>query len=204
MTFSYILFLSIVNTNQTGSTFCGHIADYLAEVGFVPDARAKDYCFVFDKDVYEDGQLSDENKKSTAEFCGDRKQYFWTSDIADHPLVHFRAGDKEWRLLVHFFGFFHFTDPAVGNYYKRFVRDFLHYHDSIYCAAGKIVKALQAEGMKGGFSLDENGGGGFSAMHIRRGDFQYKKVKIPAEEWYENTKEVWKPKEIIYIATDER
>ena len=33
---------------------------------------------------------------------------------------------------------------------------------------------------------------------------QYKKVKLPAEEWYENTKEVWQPKEILFIATDER
>lgn len=41
-------------------------------------------------------------------------------------------------------------------------------------------------------------------MHIRRGEFQYQKVKIPAEEWYENTKEIWKPKELLYIATDER
>jgi hypothetical protein len=84
------------------------------------------------------------------------------------------------------------------------VRDFLHYHDAIYCAAGKIVKALQAEAMQRGFTVDENGVGGFSAMHIRRGDFQYKKVKLPAEEWYVNTKEIWQPKEIIFIATDER
>ena len=39
---------------------------------------------------------------------------------------------------------------------------------------------------------------------IYRGEFQYKKVKIPAEEWYENTKEIWKQNELIYIATDER
>ena len=48
------------------------------------------------------------------------------------------------------------------------------------------------------------GGGSYSALHVRRGDLQYKKVKIPAAEWYENTKEVWKPKELLYIATDER
>eukprot|EP00549_Striatella_unipunctata_P020868 CAMPEP_0118681386 /NCGR_PEP_ID=MMETSP0800-20121206/4909_1 /TAXON_ID=210618 ORGANISM="Striatella unipunctata, Strain CCMP2910" /NCGR_SAMPLE_ID=MMETSP0800 /ASSEMBLY_ACC=CAM_ASM_000638 /LENGTH=175 /DNA_ID=CAMNT_0006577675 /DNA_START=62 /DNA_END=589 /DNA_ORIENTATION=+ len=46
--------------------------------------------------------------------------------------------------------------------------------------------------------------GHYSSLHVRRGDLQYKKVKIPAEEWYENTKEVWKPKEILFIATDER
>lgn len=41
-------------------------------------------------------------------------------------------------------------------------------------------------------------------QHIRRGDLQYKRVKIPAIEWYQNTKEVWQEKEILYIATDER
>jgi len=87
----------------------------------------------------------------------------------------------------------HFSNPAFDHYYKRFVRDFLHYHDSIYCAAGKIVKAVQKEG-----------GGSYSAMRVRRGDLQYKRVKIPAAEWYANTNEVWKPKELLYIATDER
>jgi hypothetical protein len=124
--------------------------------------------------------------------------------MQDHPVIHFRAGDKRWRLLTHFYGFIHFTDPAIDNYYKRFVRDHLHYHDQIYCAAGKIVKALQLEAIQHGWTVDSNGAGGYSAMHIRRGDFQYKRVKIPAEEWYENTKELWKPNELIFIATDER
>lgn len=44
----------------------------------------------------------------------------------------------------------------------------------------------------------------WSSLHVRRGDLQYKNVKIPAEEWYNNTKEVWKPGEILFIATDER
>jgi hypothetical protein len=97
---------------------------------------------------------------------------YWTEELQQHPLIHFRAGDKQWRLLTHFYAFFHFTDPAIDNFYKRLVRDFLHYHDSIFCAAGKIIKSLQAEGVKRGFKPDEEGGGGFSAMHIRRGEFQ--------------------------------
>ncbi len=80
----------------------------------------------------------------------------------------------------------------------------MHYHDEIYCAAGKIVLALQEEGTKRGFTLDTEGGGGFSSMHVRRGDLQYKKVKISAEEWYANLKDTWQENEIIYIATDER
>ena len=34
--------------------------------------------------------------------------------------------------------------------------------------------------------------------------FKYKKVKISAEEWYDNLKETFKDNEVIYIATDER
>ena len=102
----------------------------------------------------------------------ERKRWYWTKEIQKNPLIHFRAGDKEWRLLTHFYGFFHFTNPAVENYYKRFVRDFLHYHDTIFCAAGKIIKAVQAEGIERGFSVDDEGSGGFSALHIRRGEFQ--------------------------------
>jgi hypothetical protein len=133
-----------------------------------------------------------------------RNQTYWTSELQDHTLIHIRAGEKKWRLLTHYYSFVHFTDPAIDNYFKRFVRDFLHYHDVIYCAAGKIVKALQVEARERGFETDDQGAGGYSSMHVRRGELQYQKVKIPAEEWYSNTKEIWKPKEILYIATDER
>ena len=98
-----------------------------------------------------------------------------------------------------------FTDAAIGNYYKRFVRDYMRYHDTIYCAAGKVVAALRKEGADRGFEVDtETETGGYSAMHIRRGDLQFKRVKFGPEEWWRNTKEIWQPKEIIYIATDER
>lgn len=124
--------------------------------------------------------------------------------MQDPILIHFKANDKDFRLLAHFYGFLHFTNSTVDHYFKRFVRDFLHYNDQVYCAAGKIVKALQVEAQARGFNRDANGNGGYSSMHIRRGDFQFKVVKLSAEDWYNNTKEIWQPNEIIYIATDER
>ena len=39
---------------------------------------------------------------------------------------------------------------------------------------------------------------------VRRGDFQYKSVKITADDWYKNTRGLFKNNEIVYIATDER
>lgn len=122
----------------------------------------------------------------------------------DAPLIHFQASHRDYRLLNHFYGFLLFTNPQIDHFYKRFVRDFLHYKDEVFCAAGKIVLALQEESKKRGFELDEEGGGGYSSFHVRRGDLQYKKVKISGEEWQQNTKELFLPKEILYIATDER
>lgn len=186
------------------SAHCEPLYDYLVESGEAPHVKASHSCIVFDVDAYHGKGLTFENKQTAKRRCGERIPTYWNEAMQEPVLVHFRASEKEYRLLAHFYGMVYFTDPAIENYYKRFVRDFLHYHDAIYCAAGKIVKAVQAEGEKRGFLPDAEGGGGFSTMHVRRGDLQYKKVKIPAEEWYDNTKEVWKPGEILYIATDER
>ena len=45
--------------------------------------------------------------------------------------------------------------------------------------------------------------GFYSSLHARRGDLQCKFVKMPAEEWHENAKDILLPKELIRIATDE-
>lgn len=49
-------------------------------------------------------------------------------------------------------------------YYKRFVRDYLHYTDVILCKSAAIVDRLLREG-----------GGSYISFHIRRGDFQVSK-----------------------------
>ena len=131
------------------------------------------------------------------------ENFYFNSTMQDQPLIHFST-DKAHRILAHYYGIMHFTNPQHDNFFKRFVRDYMHYHDNIYCAAGKIVLALQNEGQTLGFHLDAEQGGGYSSLHVRRGDFQYKKVKIPAEEWYRNLHDTWRTGEIIYVATDER
>ena len=100
----------------------------------------------------------------------------------------------------------------------------MRYHEEVFCAAGKVIIALQYEGynrnvgaltgaaadggnsgvVKSSMSLDSELVGGYSSLHIRRGDLQFKEVKFDSSEWYANTKEIWKPNEVLYIATDER
>jgi hypothetical protein len=48
------------------------------------------------------------------------------------------------------------------------------------------------------------GTGEFDTFHIRRGDFQYKRTRIEANEIHENVKQYIAPNATIYIATDER
>jgi hypothetical protein len=183
---------------------CMTINGFLEESGYFPQFRAIDGCVVFDVNKFNGKEMDAAAKESVTTFCGSRVITYWNQEQNEPTLVHFHADDKVYRLLTHFYSMLHFTDPAIDHYVKRFVRDFLHYHDSIFCAAGKIVKALQYEGKQRGHAVDDEGGGGYSAMHIRRGDLQYKKVKIPAKTWWNNTQELWKENEIIYIATDER
>ena len=86
---------------------------------------------------------------------------------------------------------------------KRFVRDRVRYHDVVYCIASKIASKLKALSDALSSSYPN-----YVTFHIRRGDFQHKWVKIPAEEIIVNIKkENLIPnmhQRIAYIATDEK
>jgi hypothetical protein len=179
--------------------YCDILWKHLRKIGYQPQLGGNKQCFVFDHDVFQGQDISEDLQERVNRFCGqERTPVFYNQTIHEPQLIHWDASNAEgngvtgFRLLNHFYSFLFFTDPVVDNYYKRFVRDFLHYKDSLYCAAGKIVHALNAEGKE------------WSTMHVRRGDLQYKEVKIDGLTWYENLKDVWHEGEILFIATDER
>jgi hypothetical protein len=175
---------------------CENLYKHLRKVGYQPPLEAGRNCFVFDQDVFHGQEITDELKERATRFCGkERTPVYYNQTMHEPELLHWDASqvnDGGHRLLNHFYSFLFYTDSVVDNHYKRFVRDFLHYKDALYCAAGKIVNALNHEGKE------------WSTLHVRRGDLQYKDVKIPAEEWYENLKEIWNEGELLFIATDER
>ncbi|KAL3808542.1 hypothetical protein ACHAXA_002709 [Cyclostephanos tholiformis] len=207
---------------KVADLFCGHLYDHYLLHGLWANITTEfpiRNCFIFDVDVFNLGNtstLKPEMKDRINKFCMEgadsRTPYFYNQDMHESKVVHFTTLRMKWRLLAHHYAFFFFTDPKIGNYYKRFVRDFLRYHDEMYCAAGKIILALQYEDYlrqsdkerSSSLNLDSLLVGGYSSLHIRRGDLQFKEVKIDSNQWYQNTKEVWKPNEILYIATDER
>jgi len=191
---------------------CFTISNFLENsAGYLPEFRAVDGCIIFDEQIFSSSSLPPPQQHSLfqtniKEFCGERKITYWKKDFNDPALMHIRSDHKEYRLLTHFYSMLYFTNPTVDNFVKRFVRDFLHYNDEIFCAAGKIIKALQFEVSSAGSSsaVDPEGAGGYSALHIRRGDLQFKKVKLPAHIWWNNTQELFQSNELLYIATDEQ
>ena len=58
----------------------------------------------------------------------------------------------------------------MQSFYKRFVRDYVRYKDPIQCAGHELVMAVREESRK--VFPDQNGT--YYALHIRRGDFQFK------------------------------
>ena len=85
---------------------------------------------------------------------------------------------------------------------KRFIRDHVRYIDEIQCAAGRLVAAIRDHARKR--NPIGNPHGIFDSFHIRRGDFQFKTTRIPAQEIYENSKDELTPNSTIFIAADER
>ena len=59
----------------------------------------------------------------------------------------------------------------MQSFYRRFVRDYLRYKDEIQCAGAELVGAVRADAKR---IISENPYGEYYALHIRRGDFQFK------------------------------
>ena len=204
---------------KKSDVYCEDLYDHYVSHGLAgPITSEAKYanCLVFDENVFLHGNdyidhLSPEVHKRIKKFCGlKRFPVFYNKTMHDTPVWHFETRDADHRLLVHFYAILFFIDDKVGNFYKRFARDFLRYPDEVFCAAGKIILALMYEnnvlaGTNNPMAdLDAELVGGYSSLHVRRGDLQFKEVTLNSSQWYENTKELWKPNEILYIATDER
>jgi hypothetical protein len=144
---------------------CENLFMHLRKAGYQPPLESSVNCFVFDQDVFLGQEITDDLKERADRFCGkERTPIYYNQTIHEPQLIHWDSSKVDaktggHRLLNHFYSFLFFTDPLVDNHYKRFVRDFLHYKDSLYCAAGKIVHALNNEGK-------------WSSLHVRRGDLQ--------------------------------
>ena len=160
--------LSKCNFRKKSEMTCDVLFEHLSEIAqFVPDWHGEHHCLIFDDKIWFKNAPTGMTKE-LQRFCGTREPAFYNTTIHDAPLLHFRTGGthKETRLLSQFYSFIHFTNPHVGNFYKRLIRNRCRYSDEIFCSSGKIIQALS------GGNTDINGNhtlSSYSSMHIRRG-----------------------------------
>jgi len=129
---------------------------------------------------------------------GRRSPYTYNAQLHEHPVIHFPGNySGSTRMLVHFYAWNFFQDPAADRFYKRVMRDRVRYRDEIFCAAAAMVKHLVGEAKKQPGEVT-----GYAAFHIRRGDFQFKAVRIPIADVLKHTEDLLRPGQLVYIATD--
>ena len=72
-----------------------------------------------------------------------------------------------------------FVSKFQQSFYKRYIRDFMRYKDVIQCAGAALVAAVRQDALR----EDPHGQGVYYALHIRRGDFQFK-VTCVCLQWH--------------------
>ena len=132
--------------------------------------------------------------------------------LQSKKVLHFsgKKNDAGGRLLVHSYAFLFFEDWRVDLWMKRFVRDHVRYSNEIQCAAARIVQAIrqyvvekQAKEGRNERVKPTPENAPYDAFHVRRGDFQYRRVKVEATEMYDVCKEEIPDGTVLYMATDE-
>jgi hypothetical protein len=101
---------------------CTIVYEQLKKIGYQPKVGGGHNCFVFDSDVFQGQDVSDDLKERVKRFCGDeRTPVYYDQTIHEPQLIHWDAsaaegdGVKGFRLLNHFYAFLFFSDPAIDN-----------------------------------------------------------------------------------------
>lgn len=110
------------------------------------------------------------------------------SESSKHQVIYF----TERVSLSHFYALLYFRTgyEKMDAEVKELIRDHVHYPLWVVNLANQVISKLPKY---------------YSAIHMRRGDFQYKEITdIQVEKIVHNTQNILLPHEPVYIATDER
>lgn len=133
----------------------------------------------------------------------DKQVVYYTPQLQEAHHIHF-PGNEQYRLLQHFYAFAFFADSEMQSFYRRFIRDYMRYKDDIQCAGHELLAAVRKDALE----FDPDHHGMFYALHIRRGDLQFKEVKIGAAQMVKNLKylngtDMIPPGSLVYVSTDD-
>lgn len=141
-----------------------------------------------------EGGLSgmDEAMRGALEAFGHGKQGIdYSASMQRANVIHFSGAAPRPRLLRHWYAFLFFPEPQMRRRMQRVARDVLRYSEDIFCRAAAVVSGL-------------GGARSYAAIHVRRGDFQYKAVKVDTATVARDIEDLVRPNETLYVATDVR
>ena len=104
-------------------------------------------------------------------------------------VLYFRS-TAEHRLLGPVETFFLLADPSRERRVRALVRDGVRYHPRILALAEQLLASPLLTTS-------------FGAIHVRRGDFQYRKTRIAAGDILQHTNNLFESGQTIYVSTDE-
>jgi hypothetical protein len=58
----------------------------------------------------------------------------------------------------------------MQSFYRRFIRDYMRYKDNIQCVGKRVLEEVRKDALEHSQGRHSD----FYALHIRRGDFQFK------------------------------
>ncbi|CAM9355148.1 unnamed protein product [Ascophyllum nodosum] len=175
------------------------VSQYLTNVGAkyqngLPQLSVGKEAFVMPRRMDERVMLKSPTYDLARKWLNTRTELDYLDQWKDAKVIHWRA--HEARLLAPFYAFVMHADEVADRYYKRLMRDLLHYPEEVYCKASQVIALIR----------QEDPSGSFSSFHVRRNDFvgAYKAVNIEPAELMKISLDHVEDNEVVYIATDEK
>lgn len=122
------------------------------------------------------------------QYVDGRKLIEFTPWMNAAPVIYFPS-DSEYRFLGPVATMLASADDELPRLTRRFIKHHIRYHPRIFTIASELISSL---------GLYQ-----YTAVHIRRNDFQYKQTRTQAEETCNNIHELLSDDFPVYIATDE-
>jgi hypothetical protein len=151
--------------------------------GYSPEWNALDDALIFPDDAL---QL----RPALAERLSGRRAIKYADKVASCDILYFPM-TVDHRMFGVAETFFLLGDHELERAGRTLLRDGIRFRKEIIALA---ERALESPALAGG---------GFSALHIRRGDFQYEQTQLSGREVLHHTKALFEPGQTIYLATDE-
>lgn len=178
---------------------------FLEEKAFDPECGGQDLCRQWKQWLYENAEVPEGWNPYETLICFPDKERIdieglseryvdgrelieftpWTSAA---PVIHYPS-NKEYRFLGPVATMLACDDDELPRLTRRLIKHHVRYHPRIFEVAGEFVSRL---------GLHQ-----YTALHVRRNDFQYKQTRTQADEIWDNTHVLLRDDLPVYMATDE-